>query len=340
MSWMTFLPIERSGHSADVNISDDPPIAVGGYGSIHQVLLIRSPKLDIEQAGHHWLAKRIDHVDRICVPTLNAYLAHVHCARKRLQAIRTEESSAQRPRLDILHHLDRFVLSLPTHYRTQDTVMWFLRPKAPGQVLSSLRDLDQAARVRIARGILNAMITLRRANLVHLDCVHDNVVVGPEEQVTLIDLDGCGVQSRNRRNVEVDEWDHRPTTLGHLNLVRLPYWYPRDLEVGTPRAGRYLFAERWVVLDSLIRLLSGGHVNALSWLTPELSRQYLRAGGNPDSLQLLGDEWPAITPVEDLCGFDTILHGAALEPKRLTTSMGHRSFYSYLMHLLRRRYLS
>jgi hypothetical protein len=110
------------------------------------------------------------------------------------------------------------------------------------------------------------MRTLRRADLVHLDCFPDNIIYDYETQkVAVVDLDGCGIIDRSDTG-RGENWVYPPLTIGKIELIRLPPWYPQIYAQCEPRMGNYLFGERWMVLDTVIRVLSWNRFQALSWL--------------------------------------------------------------------------
>lgn len=265
MAWLTMK--DGNGRELSVEIDDTSTLGFGGFGRIHPV---------IDDPAH--VVKRIELDPPQPVGNIPGYVAHIRTTRSRLLEIRYEEQERAQPRAFIIEAIDEIVeQALSTHWAfdpsgLQITAVWFRQRRAPGRPLSELfRDAPPpvASRQRIARNLLTRMRTLRRADLVHLDCVPDNIFVD-QENVTLIDLDGSGIVRRSAptRSGPNDEWDHRPLTLGHLKSVRPPPWYPQvGLELG-PRMGNYLFAERWVVLDTVIRILTWNRFSALSWLDP------------------------------------------------------------------------
>lgn len=258
----------ESGRERLVEIDDSSPIGYGGFGAVFSVP--REPDV---------VAKRIDLSPPQPIGNVRGYVAHIRTTKERLLGIKLEEENQPSPRYWIFDYIDEIVeRALSSHWcfdiqGLQVNAVWFLQKRAPGKSLQEhFRDEPPTAwkRIGIAKDVVTRMRTLRRADLVHLDCVADNIFVDLEnEKTTLIDLDGCGVV---RRTASVtrgarDEWEHPPSTLGHLKVFRPPPWYPQvGLDCG-PKAGNYLFAERWVVVDTLIRILTWNRISGvLSWL--------------------------------------------------------------------------
>jgi hypothetical protein len=237
----------------------------GGFGSVFEI-----------PGEPDFVIKQIKLPDPQPIGDISRYIAHIRTTRERLLGIKSEEGRKPFPRMFIYDYIDEIVeQALSTHWsfnsiaNYQFDVVWFLQKRAPGKkLLDCFREDPPSIRQRleIARDVITRMRTLRRANLIHLDCVADNIFVDLENQTTtMIDLDGCGVI---RQTFQQDEWEYPPLTLGHLNSVRPPTWYPQvGMDNIGPKAGNYLFAERWVVLDTVIRILTWNRVSgALSWL--------------------------------------------------------------------------
>lgn len=248
-----------------VEIDTDAVIGYGGFGSI-----IPIPS----ETG--FVVKRVEFNPPQPLGAAPGFVAHIKTTRQRLLSIHEEERTRERPRIFILHSIEEIVdQALSTHWcfdldKSLITAVWYRQRVAPGQSLldrfHQLPPPHPDVRRRIALSVVARMRTLRRADLVHLDCVADNIFVDDTGRVTLIDLDGCGIVRRHRGATPADQWDHRPLTLGHLTVVRPPPWYPQvGIEAG-PKTGNFLFAERWVLLDTLIRILSWNRLSVLSWL--------------------------------------------------------------------------
>jgi len=114
------------------------------------------------------------------------------------------------------------------------------------------------------------MVALRRCNVVHLDQRPVNVFVvpgSPNGQVTLIDLDGCGVLHSQAVGEYRDEWQTPPATMGRAEDMAKPLWYPFDPTWQGPLSGNFKFAERWCVINETWKILSWG-MTALGWIEP------------------------------------------------------------------------
>jgi hypothetical protein len=269
-------------NKVNITVDEALPIDSGGYGTIFAV-----------QGTPGVVVKRLDVDPPRPLDSIREYTAHITVTRDRLQAIIDEEAIQPEPRTFIIEYITKILaFSLSTHWACdvaalQITAVWLLQRRAPGKSLKQhFADTIQPTswtRKRIAREFVTRMRTLRRADLVHLDCVHENVIYDEMPfQVTAIDLDGCGIVRRQRsgrvRSAKMhlaDEWEYPPVTLGHTKLVRLPPWYPQPGLHAGPRRGNYLFAERWVVLDTIIRILTWGKMSALSWLEDSQARTEL-----------------------------------------------------------------
>lgn len=278
MKSLTMLTMKDANDDIQtVCIDTDRGIDYGGFGTIYAVS--DRPKLVVK----HMKLERPEPVGN-----LQRYVAHIKATRARLLRIKTEEERGYR-RPFIIECINEIVgQSLSTHWYfdssagTKLAAVWFLQKRAPGRKLLELfREILPPVDMRkqIALGLVSRIRTLRRAGLVHLDCVAENIFVDLETKpprVTMIDLDGCGIEDltdgaeAGRR----DEWEHRPFTLGHTETMRVPPWYPQVGVAASPRAGNYLFAERWVVLDTLIRILTWNRRDgALSWIRGVLGNQ-------------------------------------------------------------------
>ncbi len=268
----------EDGAERTVEIEDEIPVDYGGFGTVFTVL--HQPQ---------YLVKRV-YLTPEPIGNVNRYIAHIKTTRQRLLAIKADEQKKLAPRHFIGRFIDEITQSLSTHWFFErdksglkvETV-WFLQKRAPGKKLLDLFN-DEAPsfwqRMQIAKDVIQRMRTLRRADLVHLDCVAQNIFVDLENQkTTVIDLDGCGVVRRTPRSLN-DEWDYPPLTLGHLKVVRPPAWYPQIGVNCGPKAGNFLFAERWVVIDTIVRILSWNQVAALSWLAPDTRQPIVSAYSN------------------------------------------------------------
>jgi hypothetical protein len=161
--------------------------------------------------------------------------------------------------------------TLTTHigYSNEDKRVYLYQRRAIGASVRDLlaRDVPRwRDRVQMAKNFAAAMVALGRCNVVHLDCSPDNVFVEPGDRfnVTLIDLDGCGVLADNEAGNRRDAWAIAPMTLGRPDETR-PIWFPHNPEWQTPLAGSFKFAERWCVINEVWRILSWGST-ALFWL--------------------------------------------------------------------------
>jgi len=260
----------KNGDGLDkvVEVDDTAPIGYGGFGAVYPIPL-----------EPNFVVKRVDLTPPQPIGNTRAYVAHIRTTKERLLGIKTEEENKPQPRRFICDYIDEIVeQALSSHWcfdanGLQISAVWFLQKKAPGKaLLEHFREEPPPTweRTRIAKDVLTRMRTLRRADLVHLDCVADNIFVDlANKKTTVIDLDGCGVVRRKTSATrgQSDEWEHRPFTLGHLKVVRPPPWYPQVGIQPGPKMGNYLFAERWVVIDTVIRILTWNRVSgALSWL--------------------------------------------------------------------------
>jgi len=127
----------------------------------------------------------------------------------------------------------------------------------------------------------------------------------------MIDLDGCGIEKQRMSNHENrDDWDQFPTTLGKQErVVRVPPWYPQEGIRCGPNEGNYKFAERWVALDTIIRILTWSPTGVFGWLPDDVRKGLSVSYGNvrkallphvvtePDPVKAT-DLWRSIYPVE------------------------------------------
>ncbi len=248
-----------------------PPDGYGGFGSVYPVV------------GHPgFVAKRIEMGVPVPLGDLRKYTVHVTETRTRFEAILNSN-----PIPFVRQIIGEILESLAIGWSVDLTkegriaVLWFLQRRAHGRPLRQCFADEPppiAVRKRIARAVVGRIRTLRRTDLVHLDCVDDNIFLDVRKnghpRVTLIDLDGSGVIRRSEADATspADTWIHKPFTLGHVSTVRVPVWYPQvGVEAG-PRSGNYLYGERWVVLDTIIRILTWNRYSILSWLEPGLRR--------------------------------------------------------------------
>ncbi|MCA0215558.1 MAG: hypothetical protein LCH79_20600 [Proteobacteria bacterium] len=262
----------------------------GGFGSVYEV---------VGDLG--LIAKRNDmRVDgkpaAISAARARIYQDHVRVALESLKRAKTQFFSADSETIkgQIRKFVDEFIdNSLSSHYSYEYNqennvdAVWFLQRQAEGKDLRQhFKDdrnvFDFEDRLAVARDFLTRMRTLRRGRLVHLDCTVDNIRVDKKAgRLVLIDLDGCGVEqdadTLGGARAGTDTWRVAPMTLGKKGVVRRPPWYPQaGLKCG-PKDGNYLFAERWVALDTIIRILTWGEFNILSWLPGDV-RASLAAG--------------------------------------------------------------
>lgn len=248
-----------------------------------------------------FIAKRLDLRTPVTPGHARKYLQHVRLAKEKLGRARSQlEELSEEARIRIRDFLDEILNhSLSTHwcyeYDENDLVraVWFLLPKALGKDLNEHFKDDGAkppsltSRSKIATDFATRMRTLRRPGFIHLDCTVDNIRLDKDKmRLVMIDLDGCGieVQSTARINLKAqkdDEWEVFPTTLGKQErFVRVPPWYPQEGLTCGPSRGNYKFAERWVALDTIIRILSWGKIDALSWLPADVRRSLSASYGN------------------------------------------------------------
>ena len=114
--------------------------------------------------------------------------------------------------------------TITTHvgYEESEGRIYLYQCRAPGKSLESLLQGDApdwADRVRIAKNFASMMVALRRCNVVHIDQRPVNVFVdtnAPTLQVTLIDLDGCGVLHDQLTGARRDDWQTKPKTSSQL----------------------------------------------------------------------------------------------------------------------------
>lgn len=267
-----------------VRVDDTQQLAAGGYGAIFAV-----------DGVSDRVVKRLDVEPPKPLTAIRDYTAHIILTRRRLQAIVDEEKRrSDGPRAYIVDFITEILTySLSTHCGCDFTstmqigAVWLLQRRASGKSLfDHFRDRPAPAppvRKRIAKHFLRRMRTLRRADLIHLDCVPENIFYDhATDRLTMIDLDGCGIVHRPPRRpagahcIEPrDEWEYPPVTLGHINSVRVPPWYPQPGVISGPKRGNFVFAERWVVLNTLIQILTWGKMNALAWLDDIHARRAL-----------------------------------------------------------------
>lgn len=260
------------GAERAVEIDELQVLDAGGFGAVYE---------SVGDPG--FIVKHVPFEAPEPVGNVRRYIAHIRTTRSRLLDIRAQELSRDRARPFVVRAIDEIVeRSLSTHWRfnqegSEIDAVWFRQRRAPGRkLLTLLHELPAPpvlSRTRIAQNLIARMRTLRRSGMVHLDCVPDNIFVDGES-VTLIDLDGSGIVRQASGSAGgADAWDHPPLTLGHVRAVRPPPWYPQPgIELG-PKSGNYLFAERWVVIDTVIRILSWNRLpGALSWIEPSLQR--------------------------------------------------------------------
>lgn len=347
-----------SGETIAVDLDDGEKFGSGGFGTVYRLA-----------SDPGFVVKRLCLERPVPIGDAQRYVAHICTTRDRLLEIRRNEAERARPSAFILGSIDHIVHRvLSTHWCFEYdglwlNAVWLRQHEAPGVQLTVLfRSAPPPLEVRsqIAANLISRMRTLRRASLVHLDCVPQNIFVDGEH-VTLIDLDGCGIARRSGiAQREIDMWDHAPLTLGRLNAVRPPAWYPQaGLEFG-PRAGNYLFAERWVVIDTVIRILSWNRVKGcLSWLPPDRTREItdgywkilddvesaVAAGGTIDrlawtvrytavlnGLRARSREFPAFSFLEgryprNILQFTGLALAASLDPTRLGAPSDRRPPY-------------
>ena len=167
--------------------------------------------------------------------------------------------------------------TLTTHVGYHEDSIYLLQNKAHGLALRSLVNNEEPpawpSRIRIAKNLASAMAALRRCGVVHLDCSPDNVFVGPQPSynVTLIDLDGCGVLAGGL-GVSQDKWKIAPMTLGRSDEI-YPVWFPIDPSWQRPLSGNFKFAERWVLISEIWRILSWGGT-AMFWLDEQFNELF------------------------------------------------------------------
>lgn len=256
-----------------VAVDEDQPVETGGYGAIYTVDGI--PNI---------VVKRLDVDPPKPLTAIREYTAHITVTRQRLESILKEEKRLPAPRAFIIEFITEILAySLSTHCTCDLTAdmqiraVWLLQQRASGKSLWEhfrvTRTPTPFTRRRIAKHFLRRMRTLRRADLVHLDCVPRNIFYDYAiDKLTMIDLDGCGIVSRSHGG---ESWDYPPVTLGRLREIRLPPWYPQPGVLTSPRRGNYVFAERWVVLDTLIRILTWDKVDILGWVEDSQTRSAL-----------------------------------------------------------------
>jgi hypothetical protein len=166
--------------------------------------------------------------------------------------------------------------TITTHvgYEPSQGRIYLYQRRAPGCSLASLLSRDPPDwrdRLRIAKNFSSVMVALRRCNVVHLDQRPVNVFVSsdsPAWQVTLIDLDGCGVLHDQRAGESLDEWQTPPATMGRAEDMAKPLWFPFDPTWQGPLSGNFKFAERWCVINEMWKILSWG-MPALGWIEAE-----------------------------------------------------------------------
>lgn len=260
------LTPDRQRFEVDLNA---PPTGYGGYGSVYPL-----------QSLTEYVVKRIPMGTPKPFGDCTLYTTHVTTTRRRFENILAEDPSPFVTTVirEILESLSLgWAVDVNNDFRME--TLWLLLRRAPGVPLEdALRDKSPALSIRrdVARTLVSRMRTLRRSDLVHLDCVGENVfldLTNPQTpRVTLIDLDGSGIIHRSRSNphASTNLWEHRPFTIGHVRSVRVPPWYPQSGMRANPRSGNFLYAERWVVIDTVLRILSWGKIQALSWLNPSI----------------------------------------------------------------------
>lgn len=248
---------------------DTVPEGWGGFGTVYPVV-----------SNPGYVVKRIAMENPQPLGNVGSYTVHVTETRTRFEEILSRGAGAF-PREMIREILASLALAWSVD-RAPDgrmAALWFLQRRAPGR---SLREFFKEpapsipVRENIAKAVVARMRALRRADLVHLDCVDDNIFLdltpGDGIRVTLIDLDGCGIVKRSFAPTSPsDRWLHKPFTLGHLSTTWVPPWYPQPNVDAGPRSGNYLYGERWVVLDTIIRILTWNRLDSLSWLDPSAS---------------------------------------------------------------------
>lgn len=279
---------------------DDHAACSGGFGLVCKV-----------EGDESYLAKRLEVRPPVPLGQARKYLTHVRIARDRLGAAWDSATSPVKGFLtQILEN------SLSTHFSYEENedgmvaAIWFLIPRASGKDLNEHFRTDRRnppdveERISIATAFVQRMRTLRRPGLVHMDCTVDNIRLDREKrQLVMIDLDGCGIERQSPENLhrkfKSDKWDVEPMTLGKQGrMVRVPPWYPQEGIKCGPNTGNYKFGERWVALDTILRILSWGRIDALGWLEPrvraDLGNRYASVTqelalfvGEPESADLL-----------------------------------------------------
>ncbi len=277
MITLVMRAIGGTQQTISINVDTENVIASGGYGSIYNVP--NDPTV---------VVKKLDMEPTLPLGDLNQYLAHISVTKDRMQRIIDEENINSNKRQFIIDSVKEILdYSLSTHFYCDHTnfkisAIWFLQKKAIGKRLTD-HFVDEPMpsediRKRIARDVVTRMRTLRRADLVHLDCVEDNIMYeSSQHKVTVIDLDGCGIINRpdplKNNGVSSDQWSFRPLTIGKTKLMKLPPWYPQAGVESNPRRGYYLFAERWVILDTIINILTWRKMGILSWFNDVTMRK-------------------------------------------------------------------
>ena len=208
------------------------------------------------------------------VPRVESLRRKRECAaHARSIIIRLTEIVGSSPTRFVTAMCERLRNSVTTHvgYDPGMESIFLYQRLAPGCSLEEVfleEEPEWSERVRIAQAFASAMVTLRRCNVIHLDCRPVNVFVDRTEftpKITLIDLDGCGVLADNAADAWQDSWSIRPETFGIPDLR--PIWFPFDASWQMPRAGNFKFAERWQVLGEVWRILSWSRITTLGWLS-------------------------------------------------------------------------
>jgi len=313
MTTLQMKSFDSSRQDVIVNVDEEDELnRIGGFGTVCSV-----------EGLDGYIAKRLDLKERVAPGHAKRYLKHVNLAKKKLG----DERKKAHPLTQrwIQEYLDEILNhSLSTHWcfelDANDYVIaiWFLLPRAMGKDLNEHFKDDRnypppiEDRIQIAYDFVMRMRTLRRPGLVHLDCTTDNIRLDKESRrLVMIDLDGCGIEKQETANhANKDDWDAFPITLGKQErVVRVPPWYPQEGIRCGPNEGNYKYAERWVALDTIIRILTWSSTGVFGWLPDDVRKELSASYGNvkrallphvvaePDPLKAT-DMWRSTYPVE------------------------------------------
>lgn len=264
MDALLFKPTDQSPHDIVIDVDDwTQRLGDGGFAIAYGCA--KDPRHVLK-----CIDEDINYID--AVSKMRKTSTHASVMSKRLTQIMTAPGAT-----DFARETSQTLLNtITTHvgYSKKKQRIYLYQLKAAGQSLESALcgvTPPWADCTRIALSFVKVMASLGRCKVVHLDCRPVNVFVdmaAPKFPVSLIDMDGCGVLSTNDDDWQ-DAWETPPTTMGTIDQMLRPIWFPIDPGWQAPLAGKFIFAEKWCVINEVWKILSWNSVHALGWLKPE-----------------------------------------------------------------------